>query len=271
MQILQCEEDLENFLKLKPEQNLIPQEGLLTLYQKQEQVLKIENERFKHKVFESENDLKDINSLKLEDWGKQENKFPRFFNRFFSWKGEYQYSRIENRKRIFGRKLNQRENTNFVRIESATLSYFKEVNKHNHETKKNYLSNYFGSKNNNEEFVKIESVAVSFSKEYSNKQKHDTKEEITDNSANLEPENIKFDASKVSEGEIPEVGNYEIIESNFEEGIFRWKFHPHESFNGTVNFSFEVDAKNTTKYMNQIKELNYIITDCKKELKTIDD
>ena len=31
-QILQCEQDLENYLKLKPEQNLIIKECLLTLY-----------------------------------------------------------------------------------------------------------------------------------------------------------------------------------------------------------------------------------------------
>jgi hypothetical protein len=219
-QILQCEQDLENYLKLKPEQNLIIKECLLTLYEMQEQVNQTEIERWENIIFEYKNDEDQINTLKLEDWGKQEKKFMKLSNR--SWEGNYPYG------------------------------------------KKNDFSNYFGWINNKHEFVKIESVTLSHSKQLSSKQKHKTKEEINDISA-------KFDTSKVSEGEIPEVGNYEIIESNFKQGIFRWKFHPHESFRGTVKFSFEVEAKNTTEYKNKIKELNDKISNCQKELKITGD
>ena len=129
-------------------------------------------------------------------------------------------------------------------------------------------SNIFGYiKNKHNEIVGIESATLSYSKENSNKEKQAT----IDNSDNAKPFHsiIPFNNKELKKEEIVEIGNYKIIKSDFEKGIFEWEFHPHESFKGTVGFSFEVNAKNITEFKLKIKDLNYKINDFNKELLNI--
>ena len=121
---------------------------------------------------------------------------------------------------------------------------------------------------------------VSWSYKYSKKKKSSCIKKIsltfisTNQGTNNEILKTVEDGNK-GKHKIEGIGEYEILDSDFENGIFELKFYATTDFNGSVTINVYGDAKKLAEYQQEIQNYKKIIQqseeECKNERKKLDD